>query len=884
LTDVPDRLATALADRYRLERELGQGGMATVYLAQDLKHHRQVAIKVLKPELAAVLGGERFVQEITTTAALQHPHILPLFDSGTVFGPDKSGPYLFYVMPYVEGETLRAKLDRETQLGIDEAVQITRDVASALDYAHRHGVIHRDIKPENILLHEGRPMVADFGIALAVSAAAGGRMTETGLSLGTPHYMSPEQATAEKEISARSDIYSLASVLYEMLTGDPPHTGASAQQIIMKIVTEEAAPVTKLRKAVPPNVAAAVARALERLPADRFATAAEFGAALADRAFTTTAIAAQTATVSDGRWKRIAAGAGVLAAGLAVVAAMGWMRRESAGLVHRFYVTMDRSLPNFANPLVSPDGSRFIYSNAEGSLMLRPVDGLEARLIPGSEASWAPTFSPDSREIVVSKGFPGPIQVISLEGGAIRTLVADSAYGSGLAWSEDGWIYYFHGEEYGRDLMRIRATGGPPEFVGRPDQSQGALFFIWPQVLPDSRLILLTVQPLDGDSRIGVLDPATGAVSLIATGTTARYAPTGHLLVVGIDGTLQAARFNPATGEVSGGLTVVAEGLAIWSSIIPSIGLSDAGTLVYQPAPPDGHVVRVSRDSGREESVDPNWRGTFNTLSLSPDGTRLAIGVGRAGRTELWVRDLRSGVLTKLASGGTFNYRPSWSPDGREVIFTSDQRGKITTYRVRADGSSPATPLVQLGPSVDEAVYSADGGWLILRGGSGGGRDVLGRRTNGDTSLVRLVASGAEEFSPMLSPDGQWLAYASDETGRTEVYVRPFPDTESAKYTISRGGGAEPVWSPAGGELFFRDGNDNLVVAVMAPGPGFQVASTRVLFSIATYFGDNRHRGFTVAPDGRSFLFIKAPGLLSGSNQLVVTLNWFEELKRRVPN
>ena len=230
------RLSAALADRYRIERELGQGGMATVYLAQDLKHDRKVALKVLKPELAAVLGGDRFVVEIKTTAALQHPHILPLFDSGTAEG------FLYYVMPFIQGETLRTKLDRETHFGIDEAVRITREVADALDYAHRHGVIHRDIKPENILLHDGRPMVADFGIALALSAAAGGRMTETGLSLGTPHYMSPEQATAEKELTGRSDIYSLGCVLYEMLSGSPPHVGATAQQIVMKIVMAPAQP------------------------------------------------------------------------------------------------------------------------------------------------------------------------------------------------------------------------------------------------------------------------------------------------------------------------------------------------------------------------------------------------------------------------------------------------------------------------------------------------------------------------------------------------------------------------------------------------------------------------------------------------------------------
>src|SRR5688500_11677369 len=286
--------------------------MATVYLAQDLKHDRKVALKVLKPELAAVLGAERFVIEIKTTAALQHPHILPLFDSGT------ADSFLFYVMPFIDGETLRDKLNRETQLGVNEAVRIASDVADALHYAHSQGVVHRDIKPENILLANGRPMVADFGIALALSAAAGGRMTETGLSLGTPHYMSPEQATAEKEITARSDVYSLGSVLYEMLTGDPPHTGSSAQQIIMKIVTEEAAPVTRLRRSVPPNVSAAVAKSLEKVPADRFESAKAFGDALTYPAFRAGDSAHATLPhrhVAIG-WKRAAAALAAVAVGL----------------------------------------------------------------------------------------------------------------------------------------------------------------------------------------------------------------------------------------------------------------------------------------------------------------------------------------------------------------------------------------------------------------------------------------------------------------------------------------------------------------------------------------------------------------------------------------
>src|SRR5688572_322263 len=276
--DAVARLTAALAG-YRIERKLAEGGMATVYLAEDLRHQRKVAVKVWQPELAAVLGAERFLSEIHVTAALQHPHILPLFDSGQADGQ------LYYVMPFVDGESLRGRLNRERQLPIDEAVRFTREVASALDYAHRHGVVHRDIKPENILIHDGQAVVADFGIALAVSHAGGGRLTQTGLSLGTPQYMSPEQATGEREIDARSDIYSLGAVTYESLTGEPPFTGPSAQAIVAKVITTEPRSLATQRKSIPPHVEAAVLKSLEKMPADRFATAAEFARALGDTTY-----------------------------------------------------------------------------------------------------------------------------------------------------------------------------------------------------------------------------------------------------------------------------------------------------------------------------------------------------------------------------------------------------------------------------------------------------------------------------------------------------------------------------------------------------------------------------------------------------------------------
>src|SRR5690348_7315753 len=269
-----DTLSESLAGQYRIDREIGAGGMATVYLAHDLRHERKVAIKVLRPELAAVIGAERFLREIRTIATLQHPHILGLIDSGQVGGT------AFYVMPFVDGESLRERLGREKQLPVPDAVRIAREVAAALDYAHRHGIIHRDIKPENILLHDGSALVADFGIALAVSEAGGARMTETGMSLGTPHYMSPEQAMGERDITARSDIYALGATTYEMLVGEPPFTGPTAQSIVAKVMTAEPAAPSSVRRTVPPSVNSAVLTALEKLPADRFGTAGEFAAAL----------------------------------------------------------------------------------------------------------------------------------------------------------------------------------------------------------------------------------------------------------------------------------------------------------------------------------------------------------------------------------------------------------------------------------------------------------------------------------------------------------------------------------------------------------------------------------------------------------------------------
>src|SRR5437667_1143026 len=384
MADLSERVRASLAGRYTIERELGRGGMATVYVARDLKHDRPVALKVLRPELAAVLGAERFLREIRLTAQLQHPHILTLIDSGEADG------FLYYVMPYVEGESLRQRLEREGQLPLDEALRITGAIASALDFAHGRGVIHRDIKPENIMLHQGEPMVADFGIALAVSMAGRERLTETGLSLGTPAYMSPEQASAEPRLDGRSDQYSLASVLYEMLGGEPPYTGPTAQAIIAKRFSEPVPHLGTLRT-VPPHVEAAVTRALAKSRADRFATLAAFAAALIQPT-------SESPRPHRLRRRRVAVTiAGVVFLGFIVtLAGLKIPRRHSAAAIPTQRQITFSARAN--EPALSPDGRTLAYVSEGRALVLEPLGGGESVILVRSPAWIAgPRWSPDGQ-------------------------------------------------------------------------------------------------------------------------------------------------------------------------------------------------------------------------------------------------------------------------------------------------------------------------------------------------------------------------------------------------------------------------------------------------------------------------------------------------------
>ncbi len=855
--------------------------MATVYLARDLRHERDVAIKVLKPELAAVLGAERFVQEIKTTAALSHPHILPLFDSG------EAGGFLYYVMPYVEGETVREKLNRETQLGIEEAVRISTEVADALDYAHRQGVIHRDIKPENVLLHDGRPMVMDFGIALALSAAAGGRMTETGLSLGTPHYMSPEQATADKDLTGRSDVYSLASVLYEMLTGDPPHTGSSAQQIIMKIVTEEAAPVTRLRKSVPPNVAAAVAKALEKLPADRFESARAFADALENPSFAATAAGPFTATSTARparRWQYAAVAALLLAA---ATMAYAIRRPQPPVRVVRFSLPgASTVVGSTTQPAVSPDGRAVAYADVGGAtpgIRVRWLDRDTAEVLPGTEAAIRVTFSPDSRTIAYITRSK-ELHTIGVDGRAPALLSGDAAVGA--SWAADGYIYFGHGDA-GTAIARVPAAGGAVEdAVTIPDSSVsatggGGLQF--PLMLDDGRTLLAGTRGFDAltNGWIVAFDLRTGTHTNLVAGLSPLAVRDGWLLYATADGSIQARRFDGH--RVSGTAVPVLTGVyTADGGMAAAVGRD--GTLFYQPATSAVSLLTWVSRAGVETVVDSALARPYLGVALSPGGDRIAVAVGDASgaASTIWLYDLNRRTFARLTPSGDYSFRPAWMPDGRRLLFASEHGSKSGLRRlfsVPVDGSDTLRLVLARARHVQEVSWPGGGHDFAFREGFDDGltrRDIFAV-VKGDTMAHPLLATRADERNPAVSRDGRWLAYTSDASGRDEVYLTPFPDG-GARIQVSSAGGTSPVWAHDGRQLYYLNGQSALVTTDMDERKANPAGASRRLFDASRYFRDSQAEAFDVSPDGQRFLFIKAPPRAS----VDVVLDWWGETAARL--
>jgi serine/threonine-protein kinase len=879
-------LAASLADRYTIGRELGAGGMATVYLAHDIKHDRDVAIKVLHADLGAALGAERFLSEIRTTARLQHPHILPLLDSGDADG------LLYYVMPLVTGETLRARLERERQLPIDDAVLIAREVADALGYAHGLGVIHRDIKPENILLQGGHALVADFGIALAVQSAGGARMTQTGLSLGTPQYMSPEQAMGERTIDARSDIYALGAVTYEMLTGDPPFTGSSVQAIVAKVMTERPTPPHVLRDTIPPSVEHAVLTALAKLPADRYATAAEFATALARPGDLRS-----STPRSHGVARRSQRGTmllGALALFASIAALWGWLRgTRSSEPVTRIAMEMNPGQevrPQFYGfaIAVSHDGSRLAYIGAgsrpgETQLYVRRLDALDASVVPGTAGATSVEWSPDGRSLLigVSSGVGLVNAIVPLDGGQVIPLPGARE----ATWGAGGAIYY--APRGGGGIVVRRELDGKLDTLPKVRLDSG--YADRPLTIFPNERGLLWEPPLASPDdttpqHITAISFATGQSSVISAGVYARLLPSGELLRVADDGGVFVEPFDAKRLQVTGreiALARVALGSNSANRIYPQISMSDNGTLVYIAGTllrdqlvwlaPDGRRI------GPTDVVGPVWG-----FALSPDGSRVAFAKDSrgtdpgVGNKDIWVENLANAARTRLTNAA-INLRPSWSADGKYVLWSRiGGPARQSAMERPADASAPERMVLARSAfrhSIGDVRWLPDHRTLLAGtyGDEPTGRDLFTVIPGDSTSIQPVAAMRDNQSSGIPSPDGTLIAYNSDETGTRELYVQPMAST-AGRIRISTGGASAGRWSRDGKSLYYWDQRGKLVVVSIQTRPALAVSASRDFGGTAVLStGGGQSSGlFDIAPDGRVLMAEDVPG----SFQVILVRNW----------
>ncbi len=877
--EVVDRLKAVLADRYTIERLIGAGGMADVFLTHDRRHDRKVAIKVMHRDLSEFVGVERFLREIETTAKLQHPHILPLFDSGSVDGT------VYFVMPYVEGESLRGRLKREGQLPLSDALRITSEIASALGYAHRRGVIHRDIKPDNVLFQDGQALLTDFGIALpSRDEESHARLTGSGMTLGTPRYMSPEQV-AGQGVDARSDIHALGVLAYEMLAGQPPFTGPTATAILGKVMTENPRPIAEQRRSVPPHVSHAIGKALEKLPADRWQTPSEFVEALSHEK----SLAARPGSARGSvlvPW---------LVAG-ALALALGWTSWRasltpppSQGPV-RFGVEFEPGVVPSFTPVVrlSADGRQLFMSamvDRREEVVRRTLDRMGMEVIKGAgqgeqgTGNSRPFVSPDGRWVAYAR--QKKLWKVPVEGGtAIELAPADWAGGS---WGRDGRIIYT--QAYNTGLWVVSEGGGDARMLTTPDATKGELGHWWPQILPDGDHLLFTAYrtPLD-TATIEVLTISTGERRVLLTGGVyGLYVPTGHLLFV-VGETIRAVPFDLDTLAVMGSPQAVVEDVAMnLTDGAAAFDVSETGTLAYLPVDSyvsETNVVFVDR-TGRETPALPG-RDRYTNPRLSPDGTRVSVDIRSANsQGDIWVFDVGRSGGTRMTSEDGRDFGAEWTPDGRELVYSSE-RPFFDLYRRASDATRPPEPLLSGKYDHYTGAVSPDGKTFAFVMAVPGG-EIWTVNLQGPPMASRYFANGFNLGHPTLSPDGRWMAYDSDESGQgVDVFIQSFPDPKQKRLKISPAHGSEPRWTRGGRERVYRE-DDKVMAVDIDPATGAS-GRPRLLFSgpYPSNQGWTRPRSFDVTPDGERFLLTKRPGE-QPRPRIVVVLNWFDELIAKVP-
>ncbi|MGE0460386.1 MAG: protein kinase [Vicinamibacterales bacterium] len=867
-------------DTYAIVARLGAGGMGEVYRAHDTKLNRDVALKILPEAFAGDADRlARFEREAQALAALNHPNIAHVYDTGT------SGATSYIVMELVAGDDLSALIARGP-LPVADALTIAAQVVNALEAAHDAGIVHRDLKPANIKVRpDGTVKVLDFGLAKVQPLRTSGSQqladsptvtspaaTMRGMILGTAAYMSPEQARGDA-VDRRSDIWAFGAVVYEMLTGRRAFDGKNVTDVLGAVVH-----LDPDWNALPPDVPPVIRTLLHGcLQKDRARRVADISTArfAIDSA---PSLAAPAATRgASRRWSMALAASTVLLALLGLAWLWTQLRSEPIGVTRHTVTPAEHQSVVQAGGVdvaLSPDGSWMVYvGRAPGGgtmLLRRDLNDLDAVAVPGSEGAAAPVVSPDGRSVAFVAN--GAIRTLPVEGGPPFTV---ATAGGAPTWGEDGMIYYGRGNL----TYRVSAQGGEPVIVTTPLPNVLQLHV---DALPDGRGLLLTLLTgTPAQAQLAVVGPEGGAPRVLLAGTMARYAATGHLVYATADGTLLAAPFDVRRLEITGPSVPLAEGVEMDSSGTTEFAVSRSGSLVYTTGTGSlSELVWVTR-AGVVAPVDASWTGEFGSPVLSPDGTRLAVAIQGQESKDIWVMQVDRGSKLRLTLDGARNDYPTWTPDGGSVTFASDRAGpSFDLWTKRSDGSGEPVLEIDEEWAIAEALWSPDGAWFVHRTSTNvtGAGDILARRTDRDVKPVPIVASRFTEVTPAISPNGRWMAYASSETGRREIVVVPFPNASDAKWPVSVGGGSEPLWSRDGGELFYRNGKGELVSARVQTTGTFSIGATSVLFPDRDYLRFGVVRQYDVTPDGQRFLMIRKVAT-GRESRLILVRNAFRGLE-----
>ena len=880
---------------YRIVEKIGAGGMGEVYRARDEHLGRDVALKVLPAgSLADEADRKRFRKEALTLSKVNHPNIATVHDFDTQDGVD------FLVMEHVAGKTLAEKLQGGA-LPEKEVLRLGGQIAAALQEAHERGVVHRDLKPGNISLTEkGQAKVLDFGLAKLLKpvsqATTVDSLSESRTFAGTLPYMAPEQLRGEP-VDVRTDIHALGAVLYEMATDQRAFPERQSTLLSDAILHQPPLAPRALNGRVSTGLEWVILKCLEKDPERRYQSAKEVGVdlrRLADAPLTSAA-GAEVSTAAPQPaflvWQRALPGAlvGLIVAVAAISLWNLWPAGEpSPTAPKRFGMVLPTTQPlagsiHRSTVALSPDGTRLVYVGSWGEstqLYLREFDSFDAKPIPGTEGAEAPSFSPDGEWVVFFAD--GQLKKVSLRGGASFALCA-APEGRGASWGSDDIIVFTPAP--GMGLSRVSAAGGTPQVVTTPENDERG--HRWPDILPGSKAVLFTIQMPSrspDEARIAVQSLETDERRiLVEGGTYARYAPTGHL-VYARAGTLLVAPFDLARLKVTGPAVPLLEDVRM----DPDTGgvdfsFSRDGTLVYAPGstPETDHTLVWVNRKGEAQPLTETRR-VYETPSLSPNGQRMTVTIDEGANEDIWVHDLRRGTQTRLTFAASDDISAIWTPDGKRLTFSSDRAGGIFDLFWKATHTTGvAEQLTTSNTFQYPASWSPDGQVLAFTEiHPTNGPDIWLLPLERERKPRPFLQTPFTEWAAMFSPDGRWLAYSSDESGRFEVYVVPFPGP-GAKWQISTEGGTEPVWARNGRELFYRNG-DKMTVVSIAMQPTLIAGTPRVLFERHYERGLGFRPNYDVAPDGQRFVMIKASQQEVPRIQLHVLLNWCDEIRRRV--